>query len=82
MRKDMFFDLEKRVQKIEKEFDSLENYALISTSLEEKHIMKMREEIASFNFQELEAVYQELQPLDLIDLLDFKEFVDKNGECH
>lgn len=81
MRKDMFSDLEKRVQKLEKEHGSLENFAIASTKLNEKHIMKMREEIASFNFQELAKVYHDLYDLAFVDLLDFREFVDKNGEC-
>ena len=81
MRKDMFFQLKESVAKIEKEQGSLENYALISTSLEEKHIMRIREAYASFDFQEMRKVYQDLQTLELVDLLDFWENVDKNGEC-
>lgn len=78
MKEDVFALLENKVAKIEKEHGSLENFAIMSTMLEQKHMLKMRESYASFNFQELRGVYQDLHDLDLVDLLDFKEFVDKN----
>ena len=81
MREDVFVKLEEVAKKIERGYGSLENFAIKSTMLEQRHIMKMREDFASFNFQEVRLVYEDLRELELADLLDFKEFVDKNGEC-
>ena len=78
MREDVFVKLEEVAKKIEREYGSLENFAIKSTMLEQRHIMKMREDFASFNFQEVRSVYDDLRELELADLLDFKEFVDKD----
>lgn len=78
MRKDVFDELDKRVKHLEKDYGSLENYAVKSTMLSQRHIMKMREEMASFNFQEVRLAYEDLGELEFADLLDFKEYVDKD----
>lgn len=79
MENDVFFQLKKRIDEIEKKYTSLEDFVILSTNWDEEHTLRM-EEYASI-FQELEEVYQEFSELSLVDLLDYKRFVgEEYGE--
>lgn len=76
MNKGVFRQLSKNIEKIEKQFGSLENFVVTSTNLNEKHKMKIEEDYSS-TFQELLPVYQDLSELERVDLLDYHKFVGR-----
>lgn len=76
MNKGVFRQLSKNIEKIEKQFGSLENFVVTSTNLNEKHKMKIEEDYSS-TFQELWPVYQDLSELERVDLLDYHKFVGR-----
>jgi len=79
MQENVYRKLEKSVAKIEKKYQSLEEFVKATTNLDDGHKMKMREDI-SLVFQELEQVYQQLSDLELADLVDFKNLGRFDGE--
>lgn len=72
MKENVFLELEKRVEKIEKEYGSLENFVVNSTITDEKHRMRMEGENPSL-YKEMSLVYQDLFDLELADLFDFQK---------
>lgn len=77
MTKNVYAKLEKRVAKIEKKHQSLENFVTSTTIFSAKHRMRMED--VSSTFKEMSAVYQELDDLTLADLSDFQKlagFID------
>lgn len=72
MEENVFRQIEKRVEDIEKKYGSLERYVIETTIFGEDHTMRMEEEYYSF-YKENWQVYQELADLELADLLDFQK---------
>lgn len=72
MEENVFHQLERRVEEIEKEYGSLENYAMHSTNLGEGHRMRMEEQYSSF-YRSNGQVYREFEEMELADLLDYQE---------
>lgn len=72
MEQNVFHELEKRVEEIEKEYGSLENFVVNSTITDEKHRMRMEEQNLS-TYKEMSLVYQSLSDLELADLFDFQK---------
>ncbi len=72
MKENVFLELEKRVEKIEKEYGSLENFVVNSTITDEKHRMRM-EGVNPSLYKEMSLVYQDLFDLELADLFDFQK---------
>ena len=70
----------KKIEKIEREFGSLENFAISTTFCDEQHTMKIDEHI--FAQQSLMAVYQDLNDLETADLVDFQKFGKANGNFY
>lgn len=66
--KNVFRDIEEKVEIIEKKFGSLENFVISTTIPLEKHKLKMREN----SFKEMVSVYKDLEKLETCDLLDFQ----------
>ncbi len=59
----------KKVEKIEREYGSLEEFIIASTFLGGQHKMRM----ADFSSAWLGKVQHELSPLELADLIDFQK---------
>lgn len=72
MKENVFHYLEKRVEKIEKEHGSLENFVVNSTISDEEHRMRMEGQNFSA-YEEMKQVYQELLDLELADFFDLKQ---------
>lgn len=77
MQEKTYKQLKKRVEDIEKKYQSLENFVLNSTKLTDEHKMRMEEDY-SFILKEIEQVYQELSDLELADLLDFENLIGRS----
>lgn len=77
MQEKTYKQLKKRVEDIEKKYQSLENFVLNSTKLTDEHKIRMEEDY-SFIFKEIEQVYQELSDLELADLLDFENLIGRS----
>ncbi len=78
MKKSAFRPLMKRVEKIERNWESLEEFVLFSTFGMQAHTMKMRE---NFLYDEsLLKVYDDLSDLERCDLLDFQNMSEENGK--
>lgn len=77
MQEKTYKQLKKRVEDIEKKYQSLENFVLNSTKLTDEHKMRMEEDY-SLIFKEIEQVYQELSDLELADLLDFENLIGRS----
>ena len=71
MEEKVFRSTLEKVENIEKEFGTLENYAKKSTNLDEKHRLKIEDDYSSI-FQDLTQVYDDLRELELADLFDFQ----------
>lgn len=71
MRKSVFRKMENKITRLEKEYGSLEGF-FISTILPSQHMLRMKEEYASFAPTST-RVYQELSDLEHADLLDLKQ---------
>ena len=69
--------LEKRIREIETKYESLENYVLRTTNIDDKHKMRMKEDY-SFIFSEIEEVYRDLSDLEFADLLDFENIIGRS----
>ncbi|MGN1200703.1 MAG: hypothetical protein ACI4R8_00360 [Candidatus Caccovivens sp.] len=70
----------KRIEKIENEHGSFENFVITSTNLNDEHRMRM-EGVSLSDFQDMEQVYQDLHDLELADLFDENFFVGRfNGK--
>lgn len=69
--------LEKRIREIETKYESLENYVLRTTNIDDKHKMRMKE-YYSFIFSEIEEVYRDLSDLEFADLLDFENIIGRS----
>ncbi len=68
-----------RVERIEREYGSFENFVVRSTFFDDVHRMKMKE--TSFG-PEMRAVYQDLVDLELADLMDNQKVIGRfDGEC-
>ncbi len=80
MKENVYRPLLERVEKIESEFGSLENFVITSTIGLDEHRMRMKG-LSLSDFQEIWQVYQGLSDLELADLLDENIFVGRlNGE--
>ena len=69
-----FLELERKAEKLEKEYGSLEDFVVSTTNLHFPH--KMRIEV---DF-ELLQVYKDLEDLQTSDLVDFEKFEEDYGE--
>lgn len=69
-----FLELERKAEKLEKEYGSLEDFVVSTTNLSLPH--KMRIEV---DF-ELLQVYKDLEDLQTSDLVDFEKFEEDYGE--
>ncbi len=69
MNKNAFHVLEKKTKKIEEKYGSLENFVAYTTIAPEKHKMIMEDYSVD---NEMLQVYQDLLPLELADLIDYK----------
>ena len=66
-----------KVEKIEKEFGSLEDFVILSTMDKSTHRMIVEDA----TFDEMGAVYQDLSDLEIADLLDYQNLMgSKYGE--
>ena len=79
MDKNAFWKLKKRAEELERQYGSLEEFAIQSTLGEKHHRMRMEEDYAS-NCPELLQVYQELSDLELAELLDEQNLGGFDGE--
>lgn len=71
MDKDVYRQTRKRISEIEREFGSLENFALQTTNLSDQHRMRLEEESFS-SYAEMMHIFEELQDLEIADLLDYQ----------
>lgn len=79
MEKDVYADLMQKVEFIEKNFGSLENFVILSTWGHGGHKLIVEEDYSSS--LDLSAVYRELSDLELADLEDYKNFLGRfDGE--
>lgn len=79
MNKNVFGQLENKVERAQKRYGSLENF-FISTICPKQHMLRMEEAYSSFQ-PTSRQVYQDLGALETADLLDFqKQIGGFNGE--
>ena len=75
MDKNIYSKTMQKVEKIEKEFGSLEDFVILSTMDKSTHRMIVEA------FDEMGSVYQDLSDLEIADLLDYKNLMgSKYGE--
>lgn len=67
-------ELLEKVKKIEKEYGSLENFAILSTCENVKHKLRIGRSV------DLESVYEELSDLEYADLIDYQNLKGEYGE--
>ncbi len=67
-------ELLEKVKKIEEEYGSLENFAILSTCKEVKHKLRIGRKI------DLEGVYKDLSDLEYADLIDYQNLKGEYGE--
>ena len=67
-------ELLEKVKKIEKEYGSLENFAILSTCGRIKHKLRIGRSV------DLESVYEELSDLEYADLIDYQNLKGEYGE--
>ena len=67
-------ELLEKVKKIEEEYGSLENFAILSTCKEVKHKLRIGRSV------DLESVYEELSDLEYADLIDYQNLKGEYGE--
>lgn len=70
--KEEFAKLEEKAKQIEKQFSTVENYAIQTTNCCDKHTLRMERQMF-FQWQEMEKIYQQLEDLQFVDLLDFQK---------
>ncbi len=73
---ELYGELLKRVEQIEKAFGSLEEYVLLTTFEGDEHRMKMEEAYAK-SAEEMTQVYQDLSVLELADLFDAQNLIGR-----
>lgn len=79
MCEDVFRKLDERAKEIEKR-QTLEEFAIHSTNLDEKHTLKIEDNYSSI-YKKMGKVYQGLSDLELADLLDYDNLVGRfDGE--
>lgn len=77
MDKNIYSKTMQKVEKIEKEFGSLEDFVILSTMDKSTHRMIVEDA----TFDEMGAVYQDLSDLEIADLLDYQNLMgSKYGE--
>lgn len=77
MNKNIYSKTMQKVEKIEKEFGSLEDFVILSTMDKSTHRMIVEDA----TFDEMGAVYQDLSDLEIADLLDYQNLMgSKYGE--
>lgn len=69
-----YLELLKKVDKIEKEYGSVKNFAILSTCKEVKHKLRIGRSA------DLEGVYEDLSDLEYADLIDFQNLEGEYGE--
>lgn len=75
MDKNIYSKTMQKVEKIEKEFGSLEDFVILSTMDKSTHRMIVEA------FDEMGSVYQDLSELEIADLLDYQNLMgSKYGE--
>ena len=77
MDKNIYSKTMQKVEKIEKEFGSLEDFVILSTMDKSTHRMIVEDA----TFDEMGAVYQDLSDLEIADLLAYQNLMgSKYGE--
>ena len=77
MNKNIYSKTMQKVEKIEKEFGSLEDFVILSTMDKSTHRMIVEDA----TFDEMGSVYQDLSDLEIADLLDYQNLMgSKYGE--
>lgn len=77
MDKNIYSKTMQKVEKIEKEFGSLEDFVILSTMDKSTHRMIVEDA----TFDEMGAIYQDLSDLEIADLLDYQNLMgSKYGE--
>ena len=77
MNKNIYSKTMQKVEKIEKEFGSLEDFVILSTMDKSTHRMIVEDA----TFDEMGAIYQDLSDLEIADLLDYQNLMgSKYGE--
>ena len=69
-----FLELLKKVEKIEKEYGSIKNFAILSTCKEVKHKLRIGRSV------DLEGIYEDLSDLEYADLIDYQNLEGEYGE--
>ncbi len=69
-----YVELLKRVDEIEKEFGSLENFAILSTCVDFQHTLGIGGDF------DLTKVYDDLVELEIADLVDYQNLKGEYGE--
>ena len=69
--KEEYTKLEEKAKQIEKQFQSVENYAIQTTNCIDKHTLRIERQMF-FQWQDMEKIYQQLEDLSTADLLDFQ----------
>ncbi len=64
--------LEEKAKTIEKKFGSVENFAIQTTNCIDKHTLRIERQMF-FQWQDMEKIYQQLEDLQFVDLLDFQK---------
>ena len=79
MEKNGYAELMEKVEFIEKNFGSLENFVILSTWGQDRHRLIIEEDYSSS--LDLSAVYRDLADLEIADLEDYKNFLGRfDGE--
>ncbi|MBQ7327460.1 MAG: hypothetical protein IJX00_00650 [Clostridia bacterium] len=70
--KEEFAKLEEKAKQIEKQFGTVENYAIQTTNCIDRHTLRIERQMF-FRWHNMEKIYQQLEDLQFVDLLDFQK---------
>ena len=69
MEENVYRLLIERVEMLEKEYGSLENFVKSTTNLDDEHRLRIEE---VYDFQSLQSAYMQLRELEIADLIDYQ----------
>lgn len=70
--KEEYAKLDEKAKQIEKQFQSVENYAIQTTNCIDRHTLRIERQMF-FRWHNMEKIYQQLEDLQFVDLLDFQK---------
>lgn len=70
--KEEYAKLDEKAKQIEKQFQSVENYEIQTTNCIDRHTLRIERQMF-FRWHNMEKIYQQLEDLQFVDLLDFQK---------